>query len=272
MTMCAVVGVSSSGYYAWQKRGESLRWLSNCALLTKVKLAHERSRRTYGSPRITAALKTQGEYCSEKRIARLMQQHGIRAKTSKKFRVTTHSRHHYPVLPNVLNRQFAVSAANRVWVSDITYLWTQEGWLYLAGVLDLYSRQIVGWALGERIDGRLAMTALQQALGRRRPQPGLVHHSDRGVQYAATPYQQLLRDRQVIGSMSRKGNCWDNAVMESFFATLKRELTACEPFVTREEAKAKVFEYIEVFYNRCRRHSTLGYVSPVEFEKVNQVS
>lgn len=201
-----------------------------------------------------------------------MRDHGIKAKTRRKFRVTTNSRHRYPVAMNVLNRQFTVTAANHVWVSDITYLWTNEGWLYLAGCLDLYSRQIVGWALSERIDSELALTALRQALGRRQPPLGLLHHSDQGLQYAATSYQQLLTEYAIIPSMSRKGDCYDNAVMESFFATLKRELVVFENFLTREEAKAKIFEYIEVFYNRQRRHSTLGYLSPVEFEEVNKVS
>lgn len=268
--MCRVLRVSVSGYYAWWKRAESQRSLRNRALLTKIKVVHDQSRRLYGSPRITATLKAQGEVCNAKRVARLMRQHGIKAKTVKKFKVTTNSRHCYPVAANLLSRQFAVPCANRVWVSDITYLWTQEGWLYLAGTLDLYSRQIVGWALSERLDADLTMTALRQALGRRRVQPGLLHHSDQGVQYAATDYRKLLDNHQFVASMSRRGDCYDNAVMESFFATLKRELIAFENFITRKEAKQKVFEYIEVYYNRFRRHSTLGYLSPVEFEEVNQ--
>ncbi len=270
--MCSALRLSTSGYYAWLRRPESCRDWSRRQLLTRIKVIHGQSRRTYGSPRITAALRAEGLVCNEKRIAQLMRDHGIKAKTRRKFRVTTNSRHRYPVAMNVLNRQFTVTAANHVWVSDITYLWTNEGWLYLAGCLDLYSRQIVGWALSERIDSELALTALRQALGRRQPPLGLLHHSDQGVQYAATSYQQLLTEYAIIPSMSRKGDCYDNAVMESFFSTLKRELVAFENFLTREEAKAKIFEYIEVFYNRQRRHSTLGYLSPVEFEEINKVS
>jgi transposase InsO family protein len=268
--MCSALRLSTSGYYAWQRRWESCRDWSSRQLLTRIKVIHGQSRQTYGSPRITATLRAEGLICNEKRVARLMREHGIKAKTRRKFRVTTNSRHRYPVALNVLNRQFTVTAANHVWVSDITYLWTNEGWLYLAGCLDLYSRQIVGWALSERIDSQLTLTALQQALGRRQPPSGLLHHSDQGVQYAATAYQQLLTKYAIIPSMSRKGDCYDNAVMESFFATLKRELITLETFATREEAKQKVFEYIEVFYNRQRRHSTLGYLTPVEFEQINR--
>ena len=270
--MCTVLAVSTSGYYVWLRRCESVRTAINRILLTRIKVIHGQSRQTYGSPRITAALRAEGLVCNEKRIVRLMRKHDIKAKTRRKFRVTTNSRHRYPVALNVLNRQFTVTAANHVWVSDITYLWTHEGWLYLAGCLDLYSRQIVGWALSKRIDSELVLTALRQALGRRQPPLGLLHHSDQGSQYAADDYRKLLSDYGMTASMSRKGDCYDNAVMESFFATLKRELVVFENFLTRKEAKAKIFEYIEVFYNRQRRHSTLGYLSPVEFEEVNKVS
>ena len=270
--MCTVLAVSTSGYYVWLRRCESVRTAINRILLTRIKVIHGQSRQTYGSPRITAALRAEGLVCNEKRIVRLMRKHDIKAKTRRKFRVTTNSRHRYPVALNVLNRQFTVTAANHVWVSDITYLWTNEGWLYLAGCLDLYSRQIVGWALSKRIDSELVLTALRQALGRRQPPLGLLHHSDQGSQYAADDYRKLLSDYGMTASMSRKGDCYDNAVMESFFATLKRELVVFENFLTRKEAKAKIFEYIEVFYNRQRRHSTLGYLSPVEFEEVNKVS
>jgi transposase InsO family protein len=199
-----------------------------------------------------------------------MRRHGIKAKTVRKFRVTTNSKHAFPVAPNLLARQFTVSRPNAVWVSDITYIWTAEGWLYLAGVMDLYSRRIVGWAMSPRIDGALTLAALRQALTQRQPSAGLVHHSDRGKQYAASDYQKLLRDHRAVCSMSRKGDCWDNAAMESFFGTLKQELVYQEQFTTRDMATAKIFEYIEVFYNRQRRHSSAGSRSPVEFERLTQ--
>jgi transposase InsO family protein len=199
-----------------------------------------------------------------------MRENGIRAKAARKFRVTTDSQHRHPVAPNLLDRQFTVSRPDTVWVSDITYLWTAEGWLYLAAVMDLYARRIVGWAMSHRITQELTLAALRQALEYRRPSVGLVHHSDQGKQYAAGAYQALLRSHGIVCSMSRKGNCWDNAPMESFFGTLKQELVYPDRFVTREVAKAKVFEYIEVFYNRQRRHSSLGSKSPVEFERLTQ--
>ena len=270
--MCRVLKVSPSGYYGWLKRPESRRSQENRFLLWEIKLVHERSRKRYGSPRVTAELHAEGVRCSENRVARLMRLGGIRAKTKRKFKATTDSKHGHPVAPNLLDRQFTVDRPNRVWVSDITYIWTAEGWLYLAGVLDLYSRMVVGWSMNNRVTGELTRDALQQAIGRRRVQPGLLHHSDRGSQYAAGDYQDLLQDHQMICSMSRKGDCWDNAPMESFFATLKRELVLCERFATRDDAKAKIFEYIEVFYNRQRRHSSLGYYSPVEFERMKKVS
>jgi transposase InsO family protein len=189
----------------------------------------------------------------------------------KKYKATTNSKHTLPVAPNLLSRQFTVSRPNRVWVADITYIWTAEGWLYLAVVLDLYSRLIVGWAMGERVDGNLTVSALRQALANRQPSPGLIHHSDRGRQYASGDYQKLLREHGAICSMSRKGDCWDNAPCESFFGTLKQELVYQERFATREEAKAKIFEYIEVFYNRQRRHSAAGSHSPAEFERLTSL-
>jgi transposase InsO family protein len=201
-----------------------------------------------------------------------MRQAGIRSKTVKPFRVTTDSRHHLPVAPNVLNRQFTVDRPNEVWVSDITYIWTVEGWLYLAVVLDLYSRLVVGWATSSRIDTHLTLAALHRALQRRQVVSGPMHHSDQGKQYAAERYQQLLADNGITCSMSRRANCWDNAVMESFFATLKKELVYQERFTTRAEAQARLFEYIEVFYNRVRRHSTLGQTSPATFERLTTLS
>lgn len=270
--MCRVLKVSRSGYYGWLRRPESRRSQANRFLLWEIKVVHERSRKTYGSPRVTVELHAEGVRCSENRVARLMRLGGIRAKTKRKFKATTDSKHRLPVAPNLLDRQFTVDRPNRVWVSDITYIWTAEGWLYLAGVLDLYSRMVVGWSMNNRVTGELTRDALQQAIGRRHVLPGLLHHSDRGSQYAAGDYQGLLLQHGMICSMSRKGDCYDNAVMESFFATLKRELVLWERFATRDDAKAKIFEYLEVFYNCQRRHSSLGYQSPVEFERIKKVS
>lgn len=264
--MCAVLQVSRSGYYSWLNRSASARERANQALVVEIRSIHVRSRQSYGSPRVTAELRASGHVCSENRVARLMRLNGIRSRRRRRYRATTESKHRYPVAPNRLDRRFEVSRPNAVWVSDITYIWTSEGWLYLAVIVDLYSRMVVGWSMGRRLTGALTLRALHQALRRRQVQPGLIHHSDRGSQYAAGDYQAVLADQGAIGSMSRKGNCWDNAVMESFFATLKTELIYHERFVTREEAKAKIFEYIEVFYNRERRHSTLGYKNPAEFE------
>jgi transposase InsO family protein len=268
--MSRVLGVSRSGYYAWLRRPQSLRCYRNRQLLVEIRRIHLQSRRSYGSPRVTDELRAEGFMCNEKRVARLMREHGIRAKTVKKFRVTTDSKHNLPVAADLLQREFSAAGADRVWLGDITYVWTSEGWLYLAAVLDLYSRRIVGSAMSRRVDGELTLTALRQALGRRQPPAGLIHHSDQGKQYAAGDYQKLMRHHQLIGSMSRKGDCWDNAPMESFWATLKRELVYQEKFATREEAKMKIFEYIEVFYNCQRRHSSLGSVSPAEFERLTQ--
>jgi len=267
--MCRVFQVSRSGYYAWVNRPESRRSVANRRLLSQIRIAYARNRGVYGSPRITEDLRDQGHVCNEKRVARLMRVHGIRAKTVRKFKVTTDSKHNLPVAPNLLNRQFTVGRPNAVWVSDITYIWTSEGWLYLAGIVDLYSRQVVGWAMSSRIDSQLTLSALRQAIARRHPNRGVLHHSDQGKQYAADDYRDLLINHGMVASMSRTGDCWDNAVMESFFGTLKTEMVYFEKFSSREEAATKIFEYIEVFYNRQRRHSTLGQISPVEFERRN---
>jgi len=267
--MCRVLGVSRSGYYAWRVRPESARARMNRLLLSRIRMVHRQSRCNYGSPRVTDELRSQGERCGQNRVARVMRRYGIRSKAVRKFRATTDSNHNHPVAPNLLARRFTVERPDTVWVSDITYIWTQEGWLYLAGVLDLCSRRIVGCAMSSRVDGQLTLEALSQALGRRRPKAGLLHHSDRGKQYAALEYQRLLHDHGLVPSMSRKGDCWDNAPMESFFATLKRELVYRQRFATRQEAQNAVFEYIEVFYNRKRRHSSLGSQSPAEFERLN---
>jgi putative transposase len=264
--MCRALTVSSAGYYAWAGRPESDRSVYNRALLSAIRVIHRESRETYGSPSIWDALIKRGHEVGENRIARLMRVEGIRAKTVKKWRATTQSNHPLPVAENTLNRQFTVEAPNRVWAGDITYVWTAEGWLYLAVVLDLYSRAVIGWAMGARLTGDLAQDALTMALQHRTPTTGLLHHSDRGSQYAATRYQHLLTTHGLTPSMSRRGNCWDNACVESFFGTLKRELVYHRQYRTRDEATQDIFEYIEVFYNRLRRHSTLGYYSPAEFE------
>lgn len=265
--LCAALNVRRSGYYAWRDRPPSERDRDNERLLVQIRVVYQQSRRTYGSPRMTDELRSRGECCNEKRIARLMRQEGLRPKTVRKFKVTTDSTHTHAVAPNVVNRDFTARQPNQVWLSDITYVWTSEGWLYLAAVLDLYSRRIVGWATSETIDGELAKAALRQAVGRRQPPPGLVHHSDRGVQYACGDYQELLGDWQMVGSMSRKGDCWDNAPMESFFGSLKQELVYHERFTTKAEARAKLFEYIEAFYNNWRRHTSLDGVCPAAYER-----
>lgn len=270
--MCEVLRVSRGGYYSWLNRSESDRSKDNRQLLRDVRMVHGQSRRIYGSPRVTIELNESGISCSVNRVAHLMRSAGLRTKTKRKYRVTTNSKHNFPVAQNLLNRQFAVDHPNLVWLSDITYIRTTEGWLYLAVVLDLCSRQVVGWSMGSRLTRELTLAALKQALNRRRPQPGLIHHSDQGSQYAADDYQKLLRANQITCSMSRKGDPWDNAPMESFFASLKTELVYDENFVTREDAKAKIFEYIEMFYNRVRRHSSLGYQSPENFERTTTIA
>jgi putative transposase len=271
--MCRALQASSAGYYAWRDRPESERVRANRLLLLEIRAIHQASRQTYGSPSIWDALHNKRGRCvGENRVARLMRMHGIRAKTAKKWKATTDSGHRLPVSANTLDRRFTVNEPNRVWAGDITYVWTQEGWLYLAVVLDLYSRQVIGWATGTRLTVDLAESALTMALWRRKPKAGLLHHSDRGSQYAAGVYQQRLADHGIECSMSRKGNCWDNACVESFFATLKKELIHHRRYLTREEARQEIFEYIEVFYNRMRRHSTLGYYSPAEFEAMAVVA
>ena len=270
--MCRALQVSPAGFYAWRERPESPHAQRNRGLLVEIRAFHARSRRSYGSPRITHDLRESGQRVSENRVARLMRADGIRAKTVKKWKATTDSRHKLPVAANTLDRQFTVTAPNRVWAGDISYCWTDEGWLYLAVVLDLYSRAVIGWALGSRLTADLAESALTMALWARKPTSGLLHHSDRGVQYASGDYQRLLAAHDIACSMSRKGNCWDNSCVESFFGTLKKELVHHRHYLTRDEAKQDIFEWIEVFYNRQRRHSTLGYRSPAEFEAMTNVA
>jgi putative transposase len=265
--MCRVLRVSPGGYYDWRGRPRSIRAARHDALVVSIKAIHGEVKARYGRPRIHAELVARGEPCCVNTVARLMRQQGIAAKTKRKFRVTTDSNHDHPVAENLLDRRFEPEAPDRAWTADITYVATGEGWLYLAAVEDLHSRRIVGWAMSSRIDSRLVVDALEMALTARRPGAGLVAHSDRGSQYASAHYQGLLTRHGIACSMSRRGNCWDNAPMESFFASLKKELTHGESFATREEARSSLFEYIEVFFNRIRRHSSLGYMSPAEYER-----
>jgi putative transposase len=265
--MCQVLQVSPGGYYTWQDRPASAQQQRREALAGEIRAIHQEVKERYGSPRMHAELQARGQSCCLNTVAKLMRQHGIAAKTKRKFRCTTDSNHGLPVAENILDRQFEPVAANQVWVADITFIPTWEGWLYLAAVEDLYSRQIVGWSMSERMTSRLVVDALEMAVSRRLPGEGLLAHSDRGSQYASDHYQRLLEQHGINCSMSRRGDCWDNAPMESFFASLKKELVHHESYETRAEARASVFEYIEVFYNRVRRHSALGYLSPVEYEQ-----
>lgn len=264
--MCAAMGVSRSGYYAWRKRRPSARELANRQLLAAIRAVYEANRQVYGYRRVYRALVAKQVACSRNRVARLMRQAGLRARRYRRYHVTTQSRHRRPVAPNLLARRFTAPAPNRKWVSDITYVRTFQGWLYLAVVLDLFSRHVVGWAMEPYLNDRLTLKALQMAFSRRRPPEGLLHHSDRGGQYASRDYRALLHDHQALASMSRAGNVYDNAPMESFFASLKSELIYRRTYPNRKQAKADIFEYIEVFYNRQRLHSTLNYQSPAKFE------
>jgi putative transposase len=266
---CGVLGVSRSGYYAWRDRVRSERSERQEQLITEMRAIHaEQGKHSYGSPRMHRELQALGHEVSENTVARLMKENGLRATTARKFRHTTDSNHGHPVAENVMDREFTATRPNEKWVSDITYVETDEGWLYVAAVEDLYSRKVVGWSLGDRMTRELVESALRMAIGRRLPCGELLLHSDRGSQYASGSYQELLGSQGITCSMSRRGNCWDNAPMESFFATLKKELVHQERYATRAEARASIFEYIEVFYNTERRHSSLGYVSPQAFEEM----
>ncbi len=264
--LCRTLEVSASGYYAWNTRPEANRTKDNRRLLHRIQTAHAESQRTYGSPRIHDDLKEQGERVGRKRIARLMADNGIQSCRKKRSRKTTDSTHSQPVADNILNREFKTDAPNKVWVTDLTYVWTQAGWLYLAVVLDLFSRKVVGWALADHMRTELCTQALQMAIQRRTPQPGLLHHSDRGSQYASDDYKEELDAIGAIPSMSRRANCWDNAVAESFFGTLETELLWHRDWSGNTEALRDLFDWIEVFYNRKRRHSTCGGISPHAFE------
>lgn len=274
--MCRVLSVSPSGFYAAQRRAPSARAVRDQYLRLHVRTAHERSDRTYGAPRVHRELRAQGHRVARKRVARLMREDGLLVHRRRRRVVrTTDSAHSYPVAPNLLDRRFAldeVPGVNRAWVSDVTYVPTREGWLYLAIVLDLASRRVVGWAMRETLAADLATSALRMALAARRPSPGLLHHSDRGSQYASDAYRALLAEHRCVASMSHKGDCWDNAVAESFFATLELELILTHDWPTRDAARRAIFRYIETWYNRERRHSTLAYVSPAQYEETLHVA
>ena len=264
---CDVLEVSRSGYYAWSRRPPSARAERREALAAKIEAVHGQNRRVYGSPRVCRALNAQGERVCENTVADIMKERQIRARRKRTFVPrTTDSAHQQPLADNVLARQFDAPRPDRKWAVDITYIPTDEGWLYLAGVIDLCSRRVVGWSMADHMRVELVSDALGMAVARRDPGAGLLHHSDRGSQYASDDYQHLLRSHGMEASMSGRGDCWDNAVMESFWATLKNELVNHERYATREQARASIFEYIEVFYNRQRLHSSLGYVSPETFE------
>jgi putative transposase len=268
--LCELLEVSRSGYYAWVDRPASPKKIADAQLLLEIKAALVRGRGAYGSPRAHLDLRAHGVRVSKKRIERLMRENGLEARQKRRFVCTTDSRHDHPIAPNVLNRNFEVQAANRAWVGDVTYIPTSEGWLYLAVLLDLFSRRVVGWATSATNDRELALSALDQALRARRPRPGLVHHTDRGSPYASDDYRRALDAHAIIASMSRTGDCYDNAVAESFFATLKAEHVDHEDFATRAIGTASIADYIEQFYNCARRHSHVGYVSPIEFELRSQ--
>jgi len=270
--MCHVLEVSRTAYYSWLKRPVSARQQRDKELLVHIKEIYLIGRKTYGSPRIHDEMKKRNINCSRKRVERLMKKNDIVSIHKNKFISTTNSKHNLPVAPNVLNRKFYADEPNQVWVADITYIPTREGWLYLAAVLDIYSRKIVGWAMGDRITTELITDAFNMAIYQRSPGVGLIHHSDRGCQYASNLYQETLQQHGIICSMSRKGDCWDNAVMESFFHTLKTELVNHRRYQLRTQAKRDIFEYIEVFYNRLRSHSSIGYVSPEFYEKQRKVA
>ena len=264
-SMCRVLRVSRSGYYAWRKRRPSARQEANEHLLGHIREAHTRSRSIYGSPRITAELKEQDIRCGKNRVARIMRENDIRGKVMKRYRLTTDSRHRYPTAPNLLLQG---THTGQTWASDVTFIPTLEGWLYVSAVMSVRSRKIIGLSMNGRLTHELTAAALRQAVGREKPTEGMIHHSDRGKQYACYAYQGLLKDYGINSSMSRAGNCYDNAHIESFFGTLKRELVHGARYRTRQEARLSIFEYVESFYNRQRKHSALGNRSPEKYEKL----
>ena len=265
--LCETLDVSPSGYYAWRTRPESPRKTANRHLLEEIRRVHDQHRKRYGAPRVHATLRAEGHTASRGRVERLMRRHGIRAQRRRAFRVcTTDSNHTLPIAPNLLGRHFSPTAPNQAWVTDLTYVPTDEGWLYVAVVLDPFSRKAVGWAMRDHLRTELPLAALTMAVQRQRPAPGLLHHSDRGSQYASGDYRKALKSHGFVQSMSRKGNCWDNAPMESFFGSMKAELVHHQRYPTREAAKRDLFAYIEGYYNRQRLHSTLGYITPEQAE------
>jgi len=266
-TMCRLLEVQASGYYAWTSRSPCEREARKLQLIESIRLVHQRSGGSYGSPRVHQALRKQGVICSRKQVEKLMQQEQIHSTRHRRFRIrTTDSNHEHPLAANLLDRQFEQESINQAWASDITYVATDEGWLYVASVMDLCSRRIIGWSTADHLRAELATEALSKAIGARCPTEQLLHHSDRGVQYACVEYQEILARHGITCSMSRSGNCYDNAMMESFFKTFKVELVYQEHYTTREEARKSIHPYIEVFYNRQRLHSSLGYRSPAEYE------
>ena len=269
--LCAVLTVSRSGYYAWIERPAPARTKADAKLTVEIAAAHKRSRGRYGSPRVHAELQAQDTHVGKKRVERLMRENGLVGKQKRRFRRTTDSKHTMPIAPNVLERCFEATTTNQAWVTDVTYVATGEGWLYLAAILDLFSRRVVGWATSESNDRNLALEALGAALRSRHPLGGLVHHSDRGSPYASDDYRRALDAHGIVASMSRAGDCWDNAVAESFFATLRAELLDDERYATHHAAVTSIGAYIDEFYNTARRHSYLGYVSPIEFELKAQI-
>jgi transposase InsO family protein len=265
--LCAVLEVTRSGYYAWCNGQETARQIANRLLAEQIHRVHREKKGRYGSPRVTQQLRREGQRCNHKRVERLMRQHGLKGCSSRKRRVrTTNSEHDHPIAPNLLLGRVAPTKPNEVWVADITYVPTAEGWLFLAAVMDLYSRQILGWSVWESLAAGGALQALQRALVNRRHPTGVIHHSDRGVQYACQDYRQQLKVAGLVASMSRKGNCYDNAAMEAFWSTLKREAMAQSASWSKNQVRRELFEYIEGTYNRSRLHSSLGYQSPVDFE------
>jgi putative transposase len=270
-TLCRLLDVSASGYYAWRDRGPSARLLEEARLLEHIKQLHARTREAYGTERMWRALRADGERCGRNRVQRIRRDHAIRSKRRRRYMRTRSTYQRVAAAPNRLTWPFNSAQPNRVWVADITFIPTREGWLYLAALLDLYARKIVGWAMSDRADQSLASSALSMALARRRPPTGLIHHSDQGVQYTCKAYQQQLQQPGLIASMSRKGMPYDNAAMESFFSSLKQEEIHHEQYRTRDEARSHVFDYIEVFYNRQRLHSALDYQSPEAFEAMTDV-
>jgi transposase InsO family protein len=264
--------VSRSGYYAWRRRVPSRRQLETVRLDIEIKAVYQAHKGRPGSPKIASELRERGIKVSRNRVASRMREMGLKSRTRRKFRVTTNSRHKYPVAANLLQRDFRSDHPNRVWVSDITYVWTREGWLYLTVFIDLFSRSVVGWSVSASLGHEMVVKALKRAVRRRQPPKGLIIHSDRGVQYASSDFRQALNFHGFVQSMSRKGDCWDNAVAESFFKTIKTELIYQNTFFTRDQAKKDIFEYIESYYNGIRKHSTLGYKTPIQYERLKNVA